>query len=163
MSAPATAARLPLSPAFQSSGSSSMKPLAESRYRRCQERRDKVRARSVLKRVYFHWLENIRDWCISRQLWWGHRIPAWYCDDCGEITVARTAPDKACSQVRQHPYAPAIRIRLIPGSPRLSGRSRPSAGLKTTSDLKLFLPDKYPCHRLRYNILLGCEDDILRS
>ena len=44
------------------------------------------------EKIYFHWLENIRDWCISRQLWWGHRIPAWYCDDCGEITVARTAP-----------------------------------------------------------------------
>ena len=49
------------------------------------------------EKVYFHWLENIRDWCISRQLWWGHRIPAWYCDDCDEITVARTAPDK-CSK-----------------------------------------------------------------
>ncbi|MBQ2774475.1 MAG: valine--tRNA ligase [Clostridia bacterium] len=48
------------------------------------------------EKVYFHWLENIRDWCISRQLWWGHRIPAWYCADCGEITVARTAPDKCC-------------------------------------------------------------------
>lgn len=44
------------------------------------------------EKVYFHWLENIRDWCISRQLWWGHRIPAWYCADCGEITVSRTAP-----------------------------------------------------------------------
>ena len=43
------------------------------------------------EKIYFHWLENIRDWCISRQLWWGHRIPAWYCDDCGEITVSRTA------------------------------------------------------------------------
>jgi len=42
------------------------------------------------EKVYFHWLENIRDWCISRQLWWGHRIPAWYCDDCGEITVSKT-------------------------------------------------------------------------
>ena len=41
------------------------------------------------EKVYFHWLENIRDWCISRQLWWGHRIPAWYCDDCGEITVSK--------------------------------------------------------------------------
>lgn len=40
-------------------------------------------------KIYFHWLENIKDWCISRQLWWGHRIPAWYCDDCGEITVSR--------------------------------------------------------------------------
>ena len=40
-------------------------------------------------RTYLHWLENIRDWCISRQLWWGHRIPAYYCDDCGEIVVAK--------------------------------------------------------------------------
>ncbi|MBR5923270.1 MAG: valine--tRNA ligase [Clostridia bacterium] len=44
---------------------------------------------SRFEKVYFHWLENIRDWCISRQLWWGHRIPAWYCDDCGEITVSK--------------------------------------------------------------------------
>ena len=43
-------------------------------------------------KVYFHWLENIRDWCISRQLWWGHRIPAWYCADCGEIVVSRETP-----------------------------------------------------------------------
>ncbi len=41
-------------------------------------------------KTYLHWLENIRDWCISRQLWWGHRIPAWYCDDCGEVVVAKT-------------------------------------------------------------------------
>ncbi|MBQ1915534.1 MAG: valine--tRNA ligase [Selenomonadaceae bacterium] len=40
-------------------------------------------------KIYCNWLENIRDWCISRQLWWGHRIPAWYCDDCGETTVSR--------------------------------------------------------------------------
>ena len=39
-------------------------------------------------KIYVNWLENIRDWCISRQLWWGHRIPAWYCDDCGEMTVS---------------------------------------------------------------------------
>ncbi len=43
---------------------------------------------------YFHWMENIRDWCISRQLWWGHRIPAYYCDDCGETVVSLDAPDK---------------------------------------------------------------------
>ncbi len=43
-------------------------------------------------RIYEHWMENIRDWCISRQLWWGHRIPAWHCADCGAVTVARTAP-----------------------------------------------------------------------
>ncbi len=48
------------------------------------------------KKIYFNWMENIRDWCISRQLWWGHRIPAWYCDECGETIVAEKAPDK-CS------------------------------------------------------------------
>jgi len=44
------------------------------------------------EKVYFNWLENIQDWCISRQLWWGHRIPVWYCSDCGEMTVAREDP-----------------------------------------------------------------------
>ncbi len=46
--------------------------------------------------TYSHWLENIRDWCISRQLWWGHRIPVWYCRSCGEMIVARAAPE-ACA------------------------------------------------------------------
>ncbi len=43
-------------------------------------------------KTYFHWMENIRDWCISRQIWWGHQIPAWYCGDCGEVIVARSTP-----------------------------------------------------------------------
>src|SRR5262249_12491065 len=43
--------------------------------------------------TYFQWMRNIRDWCISRQLWWGHRIPAWYCDGCGQTIVSRTDPD----------------------------------------------------------------------
>ena len=46
-----------------------------------------------MDKAYFNWTDNIRDWCISRQLWWGHRIPAYYCDDCGEIVVAREMPD----------------------------------------------------------------------
>ena len=45
-------------------------------------------------KTYYHWMEYIKDWCISRQLWWGHRIPAWYCGDCGEINVAREKPCK---------------------------------------------------------------------
>jgi valyl-tRNA synthetase len=44
--------------------------------------------------TYFEWMENIRDWCISRQIWWGHRIPAWYCGECGKVTVSRTDPDR---------------------------------------------------------------------
>ena len=45
-------------------------------------------------KIYLHWLENIKDWCISRQIWWGHRIPAYYCDECGEFVVDRHAPEK---------------------------------------------------------------------
>ena len=51
------------------------------------------------EKIYLHWLDDIRDWCISRQLWWGHRIPAWYCDDCGEITVDMEAP-KCCPKCK---------------------------------------------------------------
>lgn len=45
-------------------------------------------------KIYFNWMENIKDWCISRQLWWGHRIPAWYCDNCGEVIVSREEPQQ---------------------------------------------------------------------
>lgn len=45
-----------------------------------------------MEKIYFNWMENIKDWCISRQLWWGHRIPAWYCEDCGETVVAMETP-----------------------------------------------------------------------
>ncbi|MEA2062667.1 MAG: valine--tRNA ligase [Gemmatimonadota bacterium] len=52
--------------------------------------------------IYFNWLENIRDWCISRQIWWGHQIPVWYCEDCGEVIVAETAPERCdkCGSTR---------------------------------------------------------------
>jgi valyl-tRNA synthetase len=57
--------------------------------------------------TYVHWLRNIRDWCISRQLWWGHRIPVWYCEACGEMTVSREDPSACqhCSsrEIRQDP------------------------------------------------------------
>ena len=46
-----------------------------------------------MEKTYYNWMENIKDWCISRQLWWGHRIPAWYCEDCGETIVAEQDPD----------------------------------------------------------------------
>ena len=47
-----------------------------------------------MEKIYYNWMENIKDWCISRQLWWGHRIPAWYCADCGETIVAKNTPEK---------------------------------------------------------------------
>jgi len=56
------------------------------------------------EKTYFNWMENIRDWCISRQLWWGHRIPAYYCEDCDEIMVASKAPEKCrkCGSTHIH-------------------------------------------------------------
>lgn len=55
-------------------------------------------------KIYMHWLDDIHDWCISRQLWWGHRIPAYYCNDCGRIIVSETAPDKCpdCGSTHLH-------------------------------------------------------------
>ena len=56
-------------------------------------------------KIYLHWLENIKDWCISRQLWWGHRIPAYYCDECGEVGGQQRHAGKM-SQVRMYPSDP---------------------------------------------------------
>ena len=60
-----------------------------------------------MDKTYFNWTDNIRDWCISRQLWWGHRIPAYYCDECGEIVVAKEMPDVCpkcgCTHLTQDP------------------------------------------------------------
>jgi valyl-tRNA synthetase len=73
-----------------------MKPLAEEALKYAYE--DKIRFfPSRWKKTYIDWLENIRDWCISRQIWWGHRIPVWYCNDCKNIMVEEEAP-KICSK-----------------------------------------------------------------
>jgi valyl-tRNA synthetase len=66
-----------------------MKPLAEKALA-AWKRGEIIFYPKKWENTYQHWLENIRDWCISRQLWWGHRIPAWYCKDCGKTTVSRT-------------------------------------------------------------------------
>ncbi len=73
-----------------------MKPLAEPAIEVVKDGRVKFVPERFSK-IYFNWMENIQDWCISRQLWWGHRIPAYYCKDCGEIIVAAHAPE-ACGK-----------------------------------------------------------------
>lgn len=65
------------------------------------------------EKTYFNWMENIQDWCISRQLWWGHQIPAYYCEECGHINVAKSAPNK-CENVDQINYI-KIQIHWILG------------------------------------------------
>ena len=65
-----------------------MKPLAKAAIDVVKDGRVKF-VPDRFSRTYLNWMENVHDWCISRQLWWGHQIPAWYCDDCGEITVSR--------------------------------------------------------------------------
>ena len=69
-----------------------MKPLAEPAIETVKNGEIKL-IPGRFEKTYFNWMENIKDWCISRQLWWGHRIPAWYCDACGETIVSRTDPD----------------------------------------------------------------------
>ena len=68
-----------------------MKPLAEPAIKAVREGKTKF-VPERFDKIYYNWMENIRDWCISRQLWWGHRIPAWYCADCGEVIVSRDEP-----------------------------------------------------------------------
>jgi valyl-tRNA synthetase len=69
------------------------KPLAEPAILAVKEKRTRI-IPEQWEKVYFDWMESIRDWCISRQIWWGHRIPAWHCEDCGGITVDRQVPTR---------------------------------------------------------------------
>ena len=83
-----------------------IQPLADAALEAVRDGRIQIVPERFTK-VYYNWLENIQDWCISRQLWWGHRIPVWYCDDCGEMTVAREDPTQCAhcgsSSIEQDP------------------------------------------------------------
>ncbi len=116
------------------------------------------------EKTWEHWLTDIRDWNVSRQLWWGHRIPAWYCPD-GHVTCrAEVDGPTACDGVRPAGRRAASRTRTssTPGSARACGRSRPWAGPTTTPDLAALLPDVGHGDRLRHHLLLGRPDDDAR-
>jgi valyl-tRNA synthetase len=88
--------------------------------------------------TYFQWMRNIRDWCISRQLWWGHRIPAWYCDDCGEMTVSRIDVDRCpkCSSAKVRQDQDVLDTWFSSGLWPFSTLGWPDQ----TDDLKAFYP-----------------------
>ena len=78
-----------------------IKPLADAALAAVRDGRIRIIPERFTK-VYYNWLENIRDWCISRQLWWGHRIPVWYCDDCGEMSVTAEEVLETCQHCGGH-------------------------------------------------------------
>jgi valyl-tRNA synthetase len=80
------------------------KPLAQEAIGAVRDGRTRI-IPAVWEKTYFEWMENIKDWCISRQIWWGHRIPAWYCDACGEIIVAKETP-ASCPKCHTEPLRP---------------------------------------------------------
>jgi valyl-tRNA synthetase len=80
------------------------KPLAKTAIEAVRNGRTRI-VPEIWKKIYFEWMENIRDWCISRQIWWGHRIPAWYCDHCGEVIVSKEMPT-SCQKCGSHRLTP---------------------------------------------------------
>ncbi len=89
------------------------------------------------RRNYFDWMHNIRDWCISRQLWWGHRIPAWYCDDCGELIVSREDPTSCkCGSTKLQQETDVLDTWFSSGLWPFSTMGWPDK----TDDLRVFYP-----------------------
>ena len=107
-------------------------------------------------KIFFNWMENIRDWCISRQLWWGHRIPAWHCATAGKsrcrAKLRRRAP------IAGRPTSNKIRMCWTLGSAPAYGRFRPLAGRTTRWTCELTIPP-LDDHRIRHPVLLGGPHD----
>ncbi len=113
-----------------------MKPLAEPAIAAVRDRRVAI-IPEMWEKVYFEWMENIKDWCISRQIWWGHRIPVWYCDSCDGVYASRediTSCPKCAGPVRQE--SDVLDTWFSSGLWPLSTLGWPDA----TDDLKTFYP-----------------------
>ena len=114
-----------------------------------------------MEKTYFNWTDNIKDWCISRQLWWGHRIPAYYCDSCGETVVARTEADRYARSAAAH----ILRRIADTLDTWFSSALWPFSTLgwpEKTKELEYFYPTRRAGNRLRYHLLLGYPYDFLR-
>jgi len=114
-----------------------MKPLAQPAIEAVREGRTRI-IPSVWEKTYFEWMENIRDWCISRQIWWGHRIPAWYCDACGDVIVAKEEPISCskCGSDRLRPETDVLDTWFSSALWPFSTMGWP----KETKELKVFYP-----------------------
>ncbi len=96
----------------------------------------------MYEKTYFEWMGNIHDWCISRQLWWGHRIPAWYCDKCGEMVVARTEPEAcgSCGSGELRQETDVLDTWFSSGLLPFTVFGWPEAEGKPTADMRAFYP-----------------------
>jgi len=113
------------------------KPLAKEAIEVVRNGRTRI-IPEVWEKTYFEWMENIRDWCISRQIWWGHRIPAWYCDSCGELIVAKETPISCpkCGSNRLRPETDVLDTWFSSALWPFSTMGWP----KETKELKRFYP-----------------------
>ncbi len=114
-----------------------IKPMAKSALAAVQDGRIRIVPEHFSK-VYYNWMENIQDWCISRQLWWGHRIPVWYCEDCSGMTVAREDPSQCqhCASENIHQDEDVLDTWFSSGLWPFSTLGWPDE----TEDLKYFYP-----------------------
>ena len=115
------------------------------------------------RKTYLEWMRNIHDWCISRQLWWGHRIPAWHCATCKQITVARETPSACahCGSARDHPGNRCARHLVLVG-PAALYRLWLAASTTAATPICDLLSDAAAGHGLRHPLLLGRADDHAR-
>ena len=152
-----------------------MKPLAKAAIEVVKDGRIKFVPERFTK-IYLNWMENVHDWCISRQLWWGHQIPAWYCDDCGHITVSRedACQCEKCGSKRIHRDEDVLDTwfssALWPFSTQMKeepfktvfihGLVRDSQGRKMSKSLgngidPLEMVEQYGADALRFNLITG--------
>ena len=136
-----------------------MQPLADAGLKAVAEGEIKIIPERFTK-VYNNWLDNIRDWCISRQLWWGHRIPVWYCDDCGGMMVAREDPEGCshCESANIEQDPDVLDTWFSSGLWPFSTLGWPDE----TPDFQRYYPKPRDGNRLRHPLLLGGADDYER-